>query len=94
MKVLFTLTAALILAGCGSTTNNQNSQVESNSNVQVAQNNNTPIVNTEGYKCDKEITTGSKFTKKRCRTAEQRKADEQEAREMLSTRGSAVSQVK
>ncbi|MFC3031417.1 hypothetical protein ACFOEE_02605 [Pseudoalteromonas fenneropenaei] len=94
MKHALTFAALLMLVGCGSTSDNQSTQASSDSNMQLAKQNSSEILNTEGYKCDKEVTTGSRFTKKRCRTAEQRKADQQEAKDMLSTRGNAVSQVK
>lgn len=70
MKTLYTLATVLVLAGCGSTANNQATQVGASSNSQVEQSEDTQNTSIESHKCDKDITTGSKFTKKRCRTAE------------------------
>ncbi|MBE0359952.1 MULTISPECIES: hypothetical protein [Pseudoalteromonas] len=46
--------------------------------------------NSQNYVCDKEIITGTKFQKKRCRTTEQIVADKAQAREMLNSQKSSA----
>lgn len=85
MKSIILLSVSLILCGC---TTSQDEVAAESSNIE------TEVVRSaSGYKCEQEIITGTKFKKKRCRTSEQIKRDEAQAKEMLrSQRSSAGSQ--
>ncbi|WP_257324040.1 hypothetical protein [Pseudoalteromonas rhizosphaerae] len=77
MKLLILISFFLILCGCSSSTGSELAK----SSKQVTAN-----VNGSGYKCEQEIITGTKFKKKRCRTHEQIKEDEAQAKELLRAR--------
>lgn len=84
MKYLILSSCFLILCGCSSSVDSESP----NSTSKV-----TAINNGTGYQCEQEIVTGTKFKKKRCRTHEQIKEDEAQAKEMLrSQKSSAGSQ--
>lgn len=80
MKLLILISGFLILCGCSSSID---SDELSNSATNVTSN------RTE-YQCEQEIITGTKFKKKRCRTLEQIKEDEAQAKEMLRAQKSSA----
>ncbi|RRS09881.1 hypothetical protein EAG18_04140 [Pseudoalteromonas sp. J010] len=81
MKYVFTICIVLGLSACSTTTSVVKSGEE------VAQN---EVQSRDKLYCEQDIITGSRFTKRRCRTAEQKAAAEQEAKEMLRRRASSV----
>ncbi|PAY00683.1 hypothetical protein CKO50_14375 [Pseudoalteromonas sp. HM-SA03] len=81
MKYLFLICAALGLSACSST------QPKSQTDTEIAQAEASPR---EQLYCDQEIITGTRFTKRRCRTAEQKAEAEREAKEMLRRQASSV----
>ncbi|KZN51129.1 hypothetical protein [Pseudoalteromonas luteoviolacea] len=80
MKIVPISILVALMAGCSSTSTDTRSSVDRNSNAK------------SGLICDREAVTGTRFTKKRCRTKEQIERDEDEAKEMLRTRGTSVGQ--
>lgn len=81
MKTLFLICVALGLSACSST------QSESKMDAKIAQAEANPR---DQLYCDQEIITGTRFTKRRCRTAEQKAEAEREAKEMLRRQASSV----
>lgn len=77
MKYLILFSCFIILCGCSSSVDSESS-------------NSTSKVTAAGYQCDQEIITGTKFKKKRCRTHEQIKEDEAQAKEMLRSQKSSA----
>lgn len=81
MKFLIFISCFLVLGGCSSPIDSE----LSNSETKIAANSNGA-----GYKCEQEIITGTKFKKKRCRTYEQIREDEAQAKELLRARKSSA----
>jgi outer membrane murein-binding lipoprotein Lpp len=74
IKVVAVCVAVFILAGCAS--NTEMTQTEQGAQEFVERD--------DGYRCDRETITGSRFPVKRCTTAYQRKKEAAEAKEAMS----------
>ncbi|MEJ6475945.1 hypothetical protein [Pseudoalteromonas piscicida] len=81
MKYIVVIFVALGLSACNST------QSESDVDEKIAQ---AEVSPRDQLYCEQEIITGTRFTKRRCRTAAQKAEAEREAKEMLRRRASSV----